>query len=288
MSHAFKGGPISTRSHGHGFYISDFAQGSRLPGSRARARAMAAAWLLPLTAASDECTSAVAASCLVSRCTESVCSRCDNECGAATSSAALGRGWGAGGINVAFGGASECLLGVVTQHPNPTGFRVTLEHWAQGALLTWVFDAPVILAKTWGSVRAVPVTTDRALSFRLLQPPLPRSLDDGRTDQWGFVLATPFTGQEWRVDCGGAVAPPAPPAPPLTLPPVSLEPAAPAEEGSVVEAEAEEGEYSTGHGRRRRGKGKGKGKGKGRRAARRKRRRRRQARNAAQTEDETG
>ena len=193
----------------------------------------------------------------------------------------MGRGRGAGGMNVAFGGASDCLLGVVTQHPNPTGFRVTLEHWAQGALLTWVFDAPVILAKSWGSVRAVPATNDRALSFRLLQPPPSKSLDDGRTDQWGFVLGVPFGGQQWRVDCGGAVAPPAPPSPPLTLQPTSLELTA-AEEGSVVEAEAKEGEFSTGHGRRRRGKGKGKGKGK--RAAR-KRRRRRQARNAAQTDE---
>ena len=184
-------------------------------------------------------------------------------------------------MNVAFGGASECLLGVVTQHPNPTGFRVTLEHWAQGALLTWIFDAPVILGKSWGSVRAVPATNDRALSFRLLQPPPSQSLDDGRTDQWGFVLGAPFGGQQWRVDCGGAVAPPAPPSPPLTLQPTSLELTA-AEEGSVVEAEAKEGESSTGHGRRRRGKGKGKGKGK--RVAR-KRRRRQQARNAAQTDE---
>ena len=248
---------------------------------------MALAWLLPLTAASDECTSTVAASCLVSRCTESVCSRCDNECGATISSSMMGRGWGAGGMNVAFGGASECLLGVVTQHPNPTGFRVTLEHWAQGALLTWIFDAPVILGKSWGSVRAVPATNDRALSFRLLQPPPSKSLDDGRTDQWGFVLGAPFGGQQWRVDCGGAVAPPAPPSPPLTLPPASLEPAAAEEESveeNVVEAEAEEGESSTGHGRRRRGKGKGKGKGKSKRAAR-KRRRRRQARNSAETDE---
>ena len=242
---------------------------------------MALAWLLPLTAASDECTPTVAASCLVSRCTKSLCSRCDNECGATTSSSTMGRGWGAGGMNVAFGGASDCLLGVVTQHPNPTGFRVTLEHWAQGALLTWVFDAPVILAKSWGSVRAVPATNDRALSFRLLQPPPSKSLDDGRTDQWGFVLGVPFVGQQWRVDCGGAVAPPAPPSPPLTLQPTSLELTV-AEEGSVVEAEAKEGESSTGHGRRRGGKGKGKGKGK--RVAR-KRRRRQQARNAAQTDE---
>ena len=275
------GGPISPFLPTVGSFGFPGSPEERKFGTRARVADMALAWLLPLTAASDECTSTVAASCLVSRCTESLCSRCDNECGATTSSSTMGRGWGAGGMNVAFGGASDCLLGVVTQHPNPTGFRVTLEHWAQGALLTWIFDAPVILAKSWGSVRAVPATNDRALSFRLLQPPPSKSLDDGRTDQWGFVLGVPFGGQQWRVDCGGAVAPPAPPSPPLTLQPTSLELTA-AEEGSVVEAEAKEEEFSTGHGRRRRGKGKGKGKGK--RAAR-KRRRRRQARNAAQTDE---
>ena len=183
-------------------------------------------------------------------------------------------------MNVAFGGASDCLLGVQTMHPNPTGFRVTLEHWAQGALLTWVFDAPVALAKSWGSVRAVPAANDRALSFRLLPPPPLKDHDDGRTDQWGFVLFEPFGGQQWRVNCGGAVAPPAPPSPPLTLPPSYLELAS-VEEEAVVEAEADEGESPTGRERRRRGKGKGKGKSKGKRAAQ-KRLRRRQARSAAE------
>eukprot|EP00908_Phaeocystis_cordata_P025858 Transcript_8335.p1 GENE.Transcript_8335~~Transcript_8335.p1 ORF type:complete len:259 (+),score=40.34 Transcript_8335:50-778(+) len=222
----------------------------------------------PLAAASGECTKEVATNCLLSRCVGPLCSSCDHECGGTTSSnPTAGRGWGAGGANAAFGGAESCLLGVQTSHPNPTGFRITLGYWAQGAILTWAFDASVRLSKAWGPVRAVQ-TRGSALSFMLLQPPAAQSRGDGRTDQWGFVLASPYEGQ-WRVDCGGAKAPPSPPSPPLNEP----EQAA-AEEAVVVEEGEETVEEPTETRRRRRGKGKGKGKGKRARLRRRRRRRR--------------
>ena len=84
----------------------------------------------------------------------------------------VGRGWGAGGENAAFGGANSCLLGVQTDHPNPAGFRISLRHWAQGATVAWSFETPVQLAKMWGPVQAAAPMLARRHQFSSSLVPL--------------------------------------------------------------------------------------------------------------------
>lgn len=118
-----------------------------------------------------------------------------------------GRGWGGAVV-------AECGLGVTTEHPTKAGFRVTMRAWAKAATVQWQFDGPVELLKHWGPVRPLPQEADgqATLAFRLKGEKLPsmrrnRTQHAHRTDQWGFVLAEPYTGR-WRQSCALAPSPP--------------------------------------------------------------------------------
>ena len=117
-----------------------------------------------------------------------------------------GRGWG-GAV------ATDCGLGVTTEHPTKVGFRVTMHNWAKGAAVRWEFDSSVELLKHWGPVRAMPQNPgeEAALTFRLKGEKLPslrrNRTHSHRTDQWGFVLTKPYEGR-WRQSCS---MPPPPP-----------------------------------------------------------------------------
>ena len=233
---------------------------------------MVLALLLPTTAATN-CITALATRCLLERCTPAGCDRCDRECGG--SAGTIGRGWGAAGEGAAFGGTESCLLGVGTDHPNPKGFRISIRHWAQGATITWSFETPVKLNKLWGPVSSPADAPDASaasvLSFELNEAPQRQTRANGRTDQWGFVLAAPYNGK-WQVDCKGVSAPPSPPDPPM---PAAL--AAPLEYPVIEEEDG--GEAPAEEESERRGK-----RGSGRAKARQRRQRRRRKR--ARTKDD--
>ena len=138
------------------------------------------------------------------------------------SGGADGRGWG--GANA----ADECTLGITAQHPNPLGFRVTVRTWVRGTIVQWRFDEQVQLKTYWGPVRDVThANVTSTLRFVLLRGfgKRPRRLSTlKRTDQWGFVLASPYRGL-WRILCTVPEGPPPPsPAPPPRLMPPPMAP----------------------------------------------------------------
>jgi len=245
--------------------------------ARTRPR-MVLALLLPTTAATN-CSAALATRCLLERCAPAGCGQCDRECGG--SAGTIGRGWGAAGEGAAFGGTESCLLGVGTDHANPRGFRISVRRWAQGATITWSFETPVKLKKLWGPVSSPADAPDASvLSFELKEPPPPRQARaNGRTDQWGFVLAAPYNGK-WRVDCKGVSAPPSPPDPPM---PAAL--AAPVQQ-AVVEEEEEAAEEGEAPAEEEEEEGRGKWGGGRRAKARRRRRQRRRRKKARGTKDD--
>ena len=128
-----------------------------------------------------------------------------------------GRGWG-GAV------ADDCSLGVVAEHPNELGFRVTMRTWAKGARLRWQFDHAVSLAKQWGPVKVLPHADLDAnpsmISFMLRGSTRPRTSprqSKRRTDQWGFILTQPYHGR-WSISCQIPSPPsPAPRAPNFTI-----------------------------------------------------------------------
>lgn len=101
------------------------------------------------------------------------------------------------------GGASSrsqdfdgCALGVTSEHPTDTGYRVAIEQWVPGYVLTWHFSRPVAVLKVWGKVHAVGLEGS-AVSFALREAPPPvlgaaAASEATRRDQWGFSLATPY------------------------------------------------------------------------------------------------
>lgn len=142
---------------------------------------------------------------LASPCTTTAVRRLAED--ASLSGGAEGRGWGGAS-------ATECGLGVLTQHPTALGFRITMTSWAKGATLKWHFDTPVKLQKHWGPVRALPQDndSDATLAFRLKGEKLPslrrNRTHAHRTDQWGFVLTESYSGR-WRQSCTVPSPPPA-------------------------------------------------------------------------------
>lgn len=135
--------------------------------------------------------------------------RGQNLADAALSGGPGGRGWGGAVVD-------DCTLRVSAEHPNKFGFRVTIRNWVRGAMIVWHFEHNVSLAKCWGPVKTLshgsPVD-ESTLSFKLRAfGSKQRSAGRGvrRTDQWGFVLRTPYSGR-WKITCILPYSPPPPP-----------------------------------------------------------------------------
>ncbi len=108
-------------------------------------------------------------------------------------------------------GSLGCALGVTFEHPTEVGYRVAMQRWVAGTVLTWHFDAatagrapPVKVDKVWGKVHALS-REGTALAFALREPPSPQTLgppaaEASRRDQWGFSLTSPYRGPV-RVTC---------------------------------------------------------------------------------------
>ena len=85
-------------------------------------------------------------------------------------------------------------MGVLTDHPTPAGFRVTVARWAAQAEISWRFDHPVAVASSWGPVRVTrPRGTTLTFALKGSAPPHIGAID-GRADQWGFVLDRGYEG----------------------------------------------------------------------------------------------
>ena len=102
---------------------------------------------------------------------------------------------------------SPCRMGVLTEHPTPAGFRVTVARWVAQAEISWRFDHAVAVASSWGPVR-VTRAHGTTLTFALKGSAPPHiGAIDGRADQWGFVLDRGYEGS-YAASC--EVLPPRP------------------------------------------------------------------------------
>ena len=84
-----------------------------------------------------------------------------------------------------------CALGVMTDHATDVAFRVAIETWIAGRVITYQFDHPVRVTRAWGSVSCV-ASQGTSVTFMLRDggPPMPASYAASSAGQGGRELAS--------------------------------------------------------------------------------------------------